>query len=176
MAYNSYLLPNFGGGSPYSNPPLRGFGGGSPATSPPMMTMGTGTGNVSARSVGTGFGTTGPDLSYADPNTLARLQGPMSHLAYNLQGGGYVNTDLGHYIGGIPYQGSDPASNRAAGAYYNYLGTLPTRTYGSLALERLYQSGGAQPNSGPSLNSMFGRPYQGPYGFDPNSTVGSQRY
>ncbi len=160
MAYNSYLLPNFGGGSPYSNPPLRGPGGGSPTTSPPMMLMGTGTGNVSARSVGTGFGQVGPAGGpYPAPQGYT----------YDLTRGGYI-TDWDANNANSAYNkypkfnpGGDPNANRTVASYYSALGNLPTRTYGSLALERLYQSGGAQPNYGPSLNSMFGRPYQGPF-------------
>ncbi len=154
---NSYFNPNANWNA----------GGWHPSSSTPTATTptGMGTGNVSAVSRGTGFGSIGPDLSYADPATLARLQKGMEGLIYrgiSQPGGGYRYGDTfqpgtqilqQHYIGQPP--ATDPNANRAAAAYYNYLGTLPTRNYGTLALQRLYQSTGTRPAPGATYNSML---------------------
>ncbi len=152
---SSYLLPNYGTG---------GLNSDSPSASN-FTPSGLPSNNASAVSRGTGFGTIGPDLSYANPQTLARLQRAMSGSTYSFPAGGYVPSNAVNFTGsyynmkvGVPNSWNQPALQ-----YYNYLGSLPTRNYGTLALQRLYQSTGTRPAQGPSFNQIGGRPYQGPY-------------
>jgi hypothetical protein len=164
MAYTGFstLLPNYGGGgapaSPMmgTTPRLPSFGNSPTPTMTGFSPSPLPSGTVSANSQGTGFGRIGPDLSYADPNRLGQLQSAFQGISYNLAGSGYVFNNPNHYIGGIP-QGnySDPIANQAASQYYNYLGSLPTRSYGSAALEKLYQNSGQKPAQGPSFNSVL---------------------
>lgn len=135
----------------------------------PAFRGGTGSGRVSATSTGTGFGTLGPDLSGLPPDQLRSIMGNLGRLTYNLQGGGYRFNDV-NYAGNLPGNFTDDAANRLASQTYGRLGSLPTRTYGSLALERLYQSSGIRPSQGPSLTQRLGQPYQGSWtmpGYNP---------
>lgn len=129
-----------------------------------------------------------PDVRYADPNILRRLD--ISDLVYNPSGGGYrVGLDYSHYIGN--YGGNpnfvDAAATRRAAAYYNYIGSLPTRPSGTAALNQFYQSFGGGPTPGPSFNSILGGPhgylgpypitaYGYPYGYPNNQSTNQNRF
>ncbi len=128
-----------------------------------------------------------PDFRYADPNTLKQLD--ISNLIYDPNAGGYRHADYpsgplggGHnefYKGESHMTGVDANANRAASAYYNYIGGLPTMPRGTPALNQLYGMTGQSPTPGPSYNSIlsqyannplakqagFGPTYKGPYGF-----------
>lgn len=96
-----------------------------------------------------GFGT--PDLSYADPNTLNRLN--ISNLIYSPSAGGYLRQGV-NYSGLGSGFGGDPQANRQAGAFYNYIGSLPTQPAGSPALRLLNAASGVR-GTGPSYNSQI---------------------
>ncbi len=108
-----------------------------------------------------------PDLRYADPSTLGRLD--ISNLIYSFPQGGYIHPDRAvndpYYKGGNPAPGSplsyggggDPNANRAASAYYNYIGGLPTMPRGTPALNQLYNATGTSPSPGTPLNSTLGK-------------------
>ena len=175
MAFNSYLLPNFSSTSPTTATPV---GVGAPSSIAPMMPMATG--NPSAVSRGTGFGSIGPDFSGLPASTVQGIMSDLGRLTYSLDGGGYRFRD-GNYTGNLgAWHGSDPNANRLASQTYGEIGSLPTRNYGSLALERLYQTTGQRPAQGPSLTSRFGAAgiqggYQGPFtfpGYNPMSQYG----
>jgi hypothetical protein len=95
----------------------------------------------------------------------------IGRLTYNIGGGGYRFNDA-NYKGNLPANFVDPNANQfAANLYGNTIGNLPTRNYGSLALERLYQSSGQRPTQLPSYNQRFQSAgisggYQGPFAFN----------
>jgi hypothetical protein len=121
-----------------------------------------GTQNVGATAgsygVNSPFGSPVPDLSQANPETLGRLN--INNLVYSVSVGGYLtqpeasnaNSWYNKFGAG---SGGDPTANARAAAYYNYLGTLPTRPVGTPALNQFYSQFGGQPASGPSLNSTL---------------------
>jgi len=135
------------------------------STPPQVGTSGAGTGNVTSISRGIGFGSVGPDLSGLSADELQQIQSNMSRLTYSLPAGGYRFNDepggANSYYS--KYGGSNPAANSLASSTYGFLGSLPTRTYGTAALENLYRSTGMTPAQGPSLNSMLGGQWGGPY-------------
>ncbi len=181
----------------FNNPqPAINFASGSPAagiapTFAGAPSAATGTpGNISVTANSQGFsspfGNPVIDFRYADPSTLSRLN--ISDLIWSPGSGGYLtradqnsNSIYERYNGG----GGDPAANRRAAAYYNYIGSLPTRAAGTLALNQFYNQFGGAPPSGPSYNSIlsnqfnnaspymqnqfrqagFGSTYTGPYSF-----------
>ena len=169
MAYSSYLLPNFGAPTDTgtTNPNRYGTEA-SPTTASPAMPIATG--NPVARSVGTGFGSIGPDFSGLPASTIQGIMSDLGRLTYSLDAGGYRLNDA-NYTGNLgAWHGSDPNANRLAASTYGAIGNLPTRTYGTLALERLYQTTGQKPAQGPSLTSRLGQPWQGPFtmpGYNP---------
>lgn len=168
-------------------------GGGAPSGS----TTGSTTGNINVTSSSFGvspFSAPVPDMRYADPATLNRLN--IDDLIYDPNatgGGGYRFSQYIHspgtqvlsprYIG--DFQGQDANANRRASQFYNYIGGLPTLPIGTQALNQLYGMTGQQPAQGPSYNSIlsnyfnnaspymqsqfkqagFGRTYTGPYAF-----------
>lgn len=151
MAF-SYMLPNFYGNAASTvNTPT-----------PPPSTSGSG--NVTARSTGTtGMGGLAPDMSLADPSIVSAFNN--LGLVYSASSGGYLSGPQAHNANSYynKFGGSDPSANRAAANYYNYLGSLPTRSYGSMALEKLYQQTGQQAPRGPSFNSILQGGWTGPY-------------
>ncbi len=165
--------PGLGGGmnnaSPYGSGTTQYFGGGGGGSQPySAPSFGGGGTNPTASSRGTSpLSAPIPDLRYADPNTLKQLD--ISNLIYSPQRGGYITAaDEARNPSGMYYnrqiQGSD-SGNRAASAYYNYIGGLPTQPIGTPALRQLYGMTGQSPTPGPSYNSILGSPYKGPYGF-----------
>lgn len=145
MAF-SYMLPNFYGNAL------------STATTPaPPSTSGSG--NVTATSTGTtGIGGLAPDMSLADPSIVSAFNN--LGLVYSASAGGYIpgaqaSNANSYYNKFGRGGGGDPMSNLAASNYYNYLGSLPTRSYGSMALAKLYQQTGQQAPRGPSFNSIL---------------------
>lgn len=111
-----------------------------------------GTGNITATSTGTSplsFGV--PNLAYADPATLGRLD--ISSLIYSPAAGGYLTK--ADQTSGFRPQGGDPAANRLASSFYGYVGSLPTRPIGTPALNQLYTATGRQPTPGPSYNQQL---------------------
>jgi hypothetical protein len=132
------------------------------------------------------FGSPVPDLSQANPETLGRLN--INNLVYSVSAGGYLtqpeasnaNSWYNKFGAG---SGGDPSANAQASAFYNYIGSLPTRAVGTPALNQFYSQFGGQPASGPSYNSRlsdtfnnaspymqnqfqqagFGRTYGGPW-------------
>lgn len=148
----------------------QGFGGGGGSSQPGSFFSAAN--NVTAGGTSTGtspFGQGIPNLSAADPATLARLLKGMQGLIYT--GSGYIHgdhpagpgTNYGPYYIGQPPK-SDPTANRAAAAYYDYIGSLPTKPIGTPALNSLP---GYSPTPGPSWNTKLGGagPYGGPYSF-----------
>ncbi len=172
-----------GGFNPGGTPTYTGAPGGFPTGGttypygyqPPSTPSGTNPNiNVTAGSKGVSpLSNPVPDLRYADPNTLKQLD--ISNLIYNPSAGGYIHADYpsgplggGHneyYKGESHMTGVDANANRAASAYYNYIGGLPTQPIGTPALRQLYGMTGQSPSPGPSYNSILGSPYKGPYGF-----------
>ncbi len=174
------------GNTSFNSIPTSGSGGFSTGSSPINGSINATAGSRSVNPFG-GIGI--PDLSKADPGTLSRLQGGMEGLIYNPAGGGYkfdqyrstpgTQVLSPYYKGNYADIGSDPNANRAASAYYNYIGGLPTRPLGTPALNQLYGMTGQSPTPGPSYNSIlsqyadnplakqagFGPTYKGPYGF-----------
>jgi hypothetical protein len=140
------------GGITYPASGGGGYNPGSPSNSPIGNSLNVNAGSGSPNPFG-GFGV--PDLSYADPNTLNRLN--ISNLIYSVPAGGYIFGGRNYAGGSYPANsGGDPAANRQASNYFNYIGSLPTRQMGSPALMSLYSSGAAQgPPPGPSLNTQI---------------------
>lgn len=145
--------------------PARGitFGGGFPSGGSPTgasPAFGSQNTNVTASSFGTSpLGAGVPDLSYADPRTLGRLD--ISNLIYSSSAGGYLtradaenaNSYYNKFGAG---GGGDPTANQRAASYYGYIGSLPTRPIGTPALNQLYSFGGTRPAPGPSYNTTLG--------------------
>lgn len=136
-----------------------------------------GAGSISAGAGSTGFnypfGLPTPDLRYADQGTLNRLN--ISNLIYSPTAGGYLtqgeaNNANSYYNKFGAGQGGDPQANKMASAYYNYIGSLPTRPIGTPALNQFYAQFGGGYGSGPSYNSILGGSYQGPYGYGLQNT------
>lgn len=121
-----------------------------------------------SRGINSPFGTPIPDLSKANPATLGRLN--IGNLIYSANAGGYLtraeaenaNSWYNKFGQGT---GGDPGANRAAAAYYGYIGSLPTRPIGTPALNMFYGAFGGGAPSGPSFNSILGNQWQGPYQF-----------
>lgn len=122
------------------------------------------------------FGSPLPDLSYADPRILSRLD--ISNLIYSPTAGGYLYSDRNYSgMGRTGEQwGGDNNANRQAASFYNYIGSLPTMERGSPALNQLNAASGAR-GSGPSLNSSNPNGFIGPYPFGRRNTLyGSGSY
>lgn len=189
MPLNPQGQQNFTGVQ-YSNPSGSYFSQGASVTQPLGNNPGSninigasssGVNNVTARPI--------PDLSYADPNTLQRLN--ISDLIYNADARGYQFRG-GNYSGFGSGYGGDPTANRDAQRYYNYIGSLPTRPIGTSALNQFYSSFGGGPTPGPSYNSFlqstfgnanpftrnllnqggFTPDYRGPFGLGNNNRIG----
>lgn len=126
---------------------------------------GAGTGAVGSTSTGVGFGTVAPDLSKANSFDINQFTTGLSKLTYSAPGGGYLfSKDAGNANSFYnKFGGSDPGANSLASQLYGWLGSLPTRTYGTAALEKFYNSGMSTPASGPSFNERLGKPWQGPF-------------
>jgi len=113
--------------------------------------------NVTATSTGSG-GSPVPDIRAADPSTLQRLLRGFSGLTYSVPAGGYIPTTEARNANSYwnkfgAGSGGDPTSNRAAAAFYSYLGTLPTTYARTPALQQL--EGAGPIGTGPSFNTKL---------------------
>lgn len=108
-----------------------------------------------------------PDLSSLSPEARAALVNKLESYTWSVPGGGYLTNAEAQNANSYynKFGGSDPLANEAVGKIYSFIGSFPTTSGATAALQGLRQSGGAPTTHYPPLNQILGKPYGGPFAF-----------